>query len=1225
MKARQGEIVQEALHKWASFANGAKECAAAGVYDVHGLNGSASAFFIREVYALLNSNAKSKKPVIIVTSGEREAASLCADLRTVLSKIRINMIPWWGTIPYRAAAVSSPVFGERAAALCRLASGEGGVFITTERAFLSPLPPAKHITQRAVTFSVQGGEGQSVDTAQAAKMLARMGYTRVPRVHVHGEFSIRGEVIDIFLHGDDESVRIKLDYDKIMSIKHFDADTQLATVTLESAVAAPAREVGWDSALVQKLRDGIAQYDNSAIEMPNAQHSTLNTYYAPDRGVTGGNEAYAECPPLIIEHSTLDTPRLPFTDKARERLVEMLDELEINGCAEGEELLYPLVFESATLADYAKDALLILMEKDRLSNSEAAIMQENTAMYRKARADIPCLPPADMIIPLDSMLSRFPHRISFHTLASETIEESSQDIRHPEGGVAEPSRHPEGGGQSPSLIQLKTEPSRSFFGNINFLKETLSSLKKDGWKTVVFAGGETQSLRIKAMLKGEDEKPLASVLPDAIAEGFSVIDIKLLVIQEGEMFGRKRRGPPLASRKARSEAIDTFVELNPGDYVVHVDYGIGIFRSIDRVKALGHERDYITIEYADGDKVFVPTEQVNLVQRYIGSSGAPPRLDKIGTKSWEKRKGRTAQAVEEMAQKLLDIYARRQASVGHAFDKDGEWQASFEAAFPYEDTSDQTTVTEEIKRDMERPLPMDRLICGDVGYGKTEVAMRAAFKAVMGGAQVAFLAPTTILSEQHYETLLDRFKGFPVKIALLSRFVTPAEQKQVLRRLADGDVDILVGTHRIIQNDVHFKQLGLLIIDEEQRFGVKDKERLKSMRSNIDCLAMSATPIPRTLHMSLLKIRDMSLLTTPPQNRQAVETSVEPYSDERVAASIRREVMRGGQVFYLHNRVESLNETRLRIERLVPEMMVECAHGTMSADSLDDIFRRFKAGAFHVLVSTTIIENGIDIPNVNTIIIDRADMYGISQLYQLRGRVGRSDRKAYAYLLYPEKKALSEVAMKRLEAISDFTELGSGFKIAMKDMEIRGAGNLLGRDQSGEICSVGFDMYMRLLSQAVDRLKQSKDYKEADEVLLEINYSGFIPDTYIDSSQIKMEVYKEIASARDKRQIERTEASLIDRFGPIPPEVNALLALSEVKEKARAIHVCSIKETKDTLVIEAASASAIKIDRLLTLIKENPATISLSPKESNKIFLKCAAFSSDEKIQYLIQVLERLA
>ena len=548
----------------------------------------------------------------------------------------------------------------------------------------------------------------------------------------------------------------------------------------------------------------------------------------------------------------------------------------------------------------------------------------------------------------------------------------------------------------------------------------------------------------------------------------------------------------------------------------------------------------------------------------------------------------------------------------------------FEAAFPYEDTDDQITVTEEIKKDMESASPMDRLVCGDVGYGKTEIAMRAAFKAVMGGRQVAFLAPTTILAEQHYETCVERFKNFPVRIAQMSRFIPPKEQRETLKKLKDGQIDILIGTHRIIQKDVVFKNLGLMIIDEEQRFGVKDKEKLKVLRNNIDSLALSATPIPRTLHMSLLKIRDMSLLTTPPKNRQPIETVVDGFTDERVASAIRKEAERGGQIFYLHNRVESLEETRIKLERLVPEMLIETAHGKMTADELDDIFRRFKLGGFNVLVSTTIIENGIDIPNVNTIIIDRADMYGVSQLYQLRGRVGRSDRKAYAYLLYPENKVLSEDAMKRLQVISDFTELGSGFKIAMKDMEIRGAGNLLGRDQAGNVYSVGFDMYVRLLNDAVNRLIMQEEYKAENEVLLELEYTGFIPDSYVHNPQTKMEIYKEIAAVQTQDELDGVFIEVSDRFGPLPDEVNSLMSLASIRILCRQLNISSIKEKAGVAAVSFEKVSDISIDKVLRLIKESSGSVKLDSAKPNGIFLNTGNITLKEKSEFIREKLERI-
>jgi transcription-repair coupling factor (superfamily II helicase) len=658
--------------------------------------------------------------------------------------------------------------------------------------------------------------------------------------------------------------------------------------------------------------------------------------------------------------------------------------------------------------------------------------------------------------------------------------------------------------------------------------------------------------------------------------------------------------------------------------VVHVNYGIGLFKGIERIKALGHERDYIEVEYAGEETIFVPIEQVNMVQRYIGSEGEPPRLDTLGSKSWESRKGRVKKSVEDIAEKLLALYSRRRQAQGYAFPRDTEWQTMFEAAFPFEETEDQLRCVEEIKEDMESPHPMDRLVCGDVGFGKTEVAVRACFKAIMGGRQAAFLAPTTILAEQHYENFQERFTQFPIRLAMLSRFVDRKRTRLILDQVKNGQIDLLVGTHRIIQKDVIFKNLGFMVIDEEQRFGVKDKERLKELKHNVDCLTLSATPIPRTLHMSLLKIRDMSLLATPPQNRHPIETTIGEYSEEHLAQAIRREAERGGQVFFLHNRIDTLRETRIQIQRLLPEMLVETAHGQMDAQDLEDVMHRFIHGGFHVLVSTTIIENGIDIPNVNTIIIDRADMYGVSQLYQLRGRVGRSDRVAYAYLFYPRDKALSEVAMKRLQVISDFIELGSGFKIAMKDMEIRGAGNLLGREQSGDIYSVGFELYMRLLDEAVKKL-ENENYEVETETLMELEYSGFIPDSYIDSAQEKMEIYKKIAAVRTREELESLNAELSDRFGPPPDEAASLLALAELRIICRELSVCSLRERDGLVRAEFGKVSKVKVDRLVRLMKESSGKVKLDPRQPNVIVFAAGNIGLKEKSEFIREKLAALA
>lgn len=1120
----------------------------------------------------LSEDLSKISDIIIIVPSEREAESLKINFSTICEDITVNIFPEWGSVFYKSIPSGSVVFGKRAGFLSKLASRKNAkidkpeIFILTQRVFQTPLPPPSFILENVFTLS----KGQKIDTVKIAEKLSSLGYMRVPKVSVKGEFSLRGEVLDIFLPDSENGVRIIFDFDQIEKIKSFNTENQTTLDTLDSILIYPMKEVIWNEELINILEEKLSDSENS------------------------------------IEDNF--SGKLPFTEEAKKFRENLILNLRNKKECEGEEFFYPILWNKKyTILDYITNNLpVFLMDFDRLNNFQESFFREISGLYSKFRKEMCILPPNEMFFSFDEIVSKIEKCVKFRSILTE---ENAEDIS-----------------QNETNLLIPSNSNISYLGNINLLKDDLKAELETGWKIFIFADSDNQALRVNEILKSfSDEKlknPL-SIFGKSISEGFVIPEIKLKVIQENEIFKRKKYSPKNFS-KTKSSPIDTFIDLNPGDYVVHVNYGIGLFRGIDRVKALGNERDYIKIEYADEEFVFVPIEQVNLVQRYIGSEGQKPHLDRIGSKIWENKKNKVREAVEILAQKLIDLYSRRKASRGFAFPKETELQAMFEADFPYEDTPDQITVTEEIKKDMEKPVPMDRLICGDVGYGKTEIAMRAAFKAVIGGKQVAFLAPTTILAEQHYENCLERFQNFPVTIRHLSRFVSAKEQKKVIQELQEGKIDILIGTHRIIQKDVQYRNLGLMIIDEEQRFGVKDKEKLKVLKNNIDCLSMSATPIPRTLHMSLLKIRDMSLLTTPPQNRKPVETFIEEFSDEKIAKAVRQEVERGGQVFYLHNRVESLYEIRAKLEKILPEMLIDVAHGQMTSEQLDDIFRRFKMGGFHILVATTIIENGIDIPNVNTIIIDRADMYGISQLYQLRGRVGRSDKKAYAYLFYPKNKALSEIQMKRLQVISDFTELGSGFKIAMKDLEIRGAGNLLGKDQSGNVYTVGFDMYMRLLNEAVNKLMASKDFKEEAEVLLELEYSGFIPDSYVESSQTKMEIYKKIASIQYRSEFDAVYRELEDRFGPIPEEVLSLLSIAEIRIICAKLNISSIKEKNGCAFIEFAKTSSININKFMKIITEFPKLIQLDASKPNVIKLITGKVGLKEKSDFIRRILEKL-
>ncbi len=1227
------------------FHSAAIKCADAKQDDfpmqISGLKGSLPAFFIRQTEERYRQNCihetqyenkffQFQKDIIIVVPTQKEADECETDLNTVFEDaVEIFKFPWWGTIPYRPAAKGTAVFGERAGILAKLTvknpfSQKTRIFIITQRAFLTPVPPASY-TKTLVTVL---RKGQEFDPEKLAEKLAEQGYIRVPKIGMKGEFVLRGEVLEIFMSGEKFAHRIVFDFETIGQIKIFDPETQTSMENIESLVIYPQKEIIWTEKLIEKLEAEWEKEDSAGIKNDFALYDKAKNTISTERSLENKEEITERAKTneqlyvkdnnnfnsdsnndrLLDKTAAGQTAHLALTEAAKQKKDRMLAELIEFKETEGEELFYPVLFDKLySILDYlTSNTDVYFFDWDRFVNAEKMLKNEYAVAYRLARQNLPVFFPTSMQLDFSVLASGYTKFVAFRTL--DTLSNSEENIQADFITFN-------------SSLEIKSESGQSYFGNINYLKEQLASFLKEKYSIFIFADNGNQALRIKEIIKEFCDSGV-HVLPQALTAGFMISDEKLLVIQENEIFGRKRNAPK-SIRKANSKPIDTFVDLNPGDYIVHVNYGIGLFKGIERVKAMGTERDYIKLEYAEEEIAFVPIEQVNMVQRYIGSENEKPRLDRIGSKSWSARKAKVQQKVEEIAEKLIDLYSKRQASRGFSFPKDTEWNAAFEAAFPYEDTPDQFSATQEIKADMEKPVPMDRLVCGDVGYGKTEIAMRAAFKAVMGGKQVAFLAPTTILAEQHFENCLERFKNFPVTIAQLSRFVSSAEQKKTASRLASGEIDILIGTHRMLQKDVIFKNLGLMIIDEEQRFGVKDKEKLKTLKTNIDCLAMSATPIPRTLHMSLLKIRDMSLLTTPPQNRQPIETAIEEYNDEKVARAIRNEVQRGGQVFYLHNRVETLEETRLKLENLVPEMLVETAHGKMTSEELDDIFRRFKMGGFHILVATTIIENGIDIPNVNTIIIDRADMYGVSQLYQLRGRVGRSDRKAYAYLFYPQNKALSDVAMKRLQVISDFTELGSGFKIAMKDMEIRGAGNLLGKDQSGEVYAVGFEMYLNLLNSAIERLSSS-DWTAPEEVLLELEYSGFIPDTYIKDTQTKMELYKKIASVQNQDSLNSVWEELFDRFGPVPDEVTSLLSLAKIRIICNKLSISSLKEKKGIVQVEFSKVSKVNIDKLLSLIKTSSGRVKLNSEKPNQIILKTEAIDLKSKSDFIKEKLEQL-
>lgn len=1104
--------------------------------------------------------------ILVVTPTEQESELVADDLRLFTGRPVIEL-PWWGTLPYGRQAPLPAVFGRRADALVQLASGERCLAVAPLRALLTPTPEPSHLLAHTIRFRT----GQEVDPVRIAEILAAVGYLRVPRVTVHGEFSVKGEVIDVFPFALDAAVRVVLDFDHVTEIRQFDPITQGSIGHVDRVDIAPAREVTLDPDRLDRLR----------VEL--------------------GGEQLPE----------------PFCE-------ELLDALQRDPQHAGAEQYYPLCFPARhSVVDLlGGDGTLVLADGERLRAGFQALRREVHELYRRAQRDGSFGPrPKSVLLDYARVVERHARRI---TVAS--LKQSDPGERGRLSGaqaLAGPNPEPR--------LSLPCDPPRSFFGNIPYFREQIAALTDSGYRIFVFAVYDFQAARIRAMVDAADGGAGANgsgggitILPHSISAGFSLPDCRVIFIQENEIFGRKRRLPQTVARSTQSAAIDSFVDLAPGDHVVHVSYGIGLYHGISRMTAAGNERDYMEVEYAGEERIYVPIEQVNLVQRYIGRDGFKPRLDKIGGRAWENRKQRVRRSVEEMADRLVRLYARRRSQQGFAFPVDTDWHDRFDAAFEYQETEDQVRCIEEVKADMEDTAPMDRLVCGDVGFGKTEVALRAAFKAVMGGKQVAVLAPTTILAEQHYDTFTDRFAPFPVGVEMLSRFRSRRDQTAVIESLRAGRVDIVVGTHRLVQRDVSFRNLGLLIVDEEQRFGVKHKERLKEMKTSVDCLTLTATPIPRTLHMSLARIRDMSIINTAPQNRLPVETYIEEFDEQLAAEAVRREVARGGQVFYLHNRVRTIREVLLYLQRLLPGVSFAHAHGQMDEDELERVMRRFIGHEFDVLVSTSIIENGLDIPNVNTIIIDRADMFGIAQLYQLRGRVGRSDRPAYAYLFYPRDRALSELAMKRLKVISDFTDLGSGFKVALKDMEVRGAGNLLGAEQSGEILAVGYDMYVRLLEDAIAMVR-GEDKVEIPDVYLELEYAGFIPDDYVGEPMEKMEIYKKVAAVGDETELARLQAEIEDRFGPAPDTVLSLLAIAEIRVACRRLAISSLKERKGVVTIEFARIGHVSAERVVRLIGESGGAVMLDKDRPNCLMLKTGGIDLREKSEFISEKLNALA
>ncbi|MBN2080546.1 MAG: transcription-repair coupling factor [Spirochaetes bacterium] len=893
---------------------------------------------------------------------------------------------------------------------------------------------------------------------------------------------------------------------------------------------------------------------------------------------------------------------------ARDRGLEIPDRLLAaleGGTAEergGIEDLFPLAMGSSTLLSYLdEDARIVLFEPSELMARRDHLEKTFADLHRKRNNRTLCLPPGDLLDPgaLDTAERR--------ALRLQTFTASRDSLRW----------------------HLKGIPN--FHGRITHVREEISSRLSAGWRIVVTTGFEGQARRLRDLLAEFKPDPdfdrftdtPVNILLSPLGGGVEIASTKTLLLSDHEIFGKSyRKKREFKGRKSRP--IDSFLDLRPGDTVVHINHGIGIFRKIERMTAGGVERDFLLIEYAGGDRLYVSLDQITMVQKYIGVEGRTPRIDHLGKKSaWNRIREKVRKSVEEIAAELVKIYSARRAMKGFQFPPDTLWQEEFEALFEFEETPDQITAIEDVKDDMESPRPMDRLVCGDVGFGKTEVAIRASFKAVMAGRQVAVLVPTTVLAMQHFGTFKKRFEGYPIEIDMISRFRSPGEIAAIKASLRQGKIDIIIGTHALLGKDIAVKNLGLLVIDEEQRFGVRHKERLKQFRALVDVLTLSATPIPRTLHMSMAGIRDLTLILTPPENRQSIETYVLEENPEILRMAVLNEIERGGQVFYVHNRVQTIEAHAAFLRELVPEASCAVAHGQMNEHDLEDVMLAFLDRKFDILVSTSIIESGLDMPNVNTIIINRADTFGLSQLYQLKGRVGRSMRKAYAYLFYPAHRPLTEEAMKRLRVIAEYSELGSGFKVAMKDLEIRGAGNILGMEQSGNIFEVGFELYLQMLDEAVRTLK-GEPIAALFRTPLFLKTDFYIPDGYIDDEKQKIEFYKRFESCDSEEEVAAVEREMVDRFGPYPDQVRILVEIETIRTVASLLAIDEILEDSRSIRIKISVNSRMDVSRLVELMKTDR-RLAIDAGDRETLVFTPESMKTEKKVESLKKLLQQLA
>ncbi|MBC6341568.1 transcription-repair coupling factor [Lactobacillus kimbladii] len=1043
------------------------------------------------------------KPLILLEENENKAQKIYSELDALMPEESVQIFPIDASIATQTAVTSPDELSSRIQALNFLLSQKPGIVVATPQALQYKLSAPEKYEAARRKFAPEN----EYDLAELTSWLMQVGFQRENLVAKPGEFALRGDILDIYPLDRENPVRVEFFGDEIDTIKEFDLASQRSQKQIDQLVVTAAQDRVFSAnnfkQAAKKIRKAIA--DSPAPE------KDVNNHFA-----------------------------------------ESLDDLENGSLPQNYAFLADfLIAEPKNLLDYLSDSGVVMLDDwPLIEQSVKSVDEQNAGFIDDELKTGAMIPGQELRSDFHKNWSQDKHNHIYFSLFQRSI-----------GRI-----------KLGQLFDWQTREPQQFFSQMPLIKSEIESYQKKSQTVILQADNNKRAKQISQTMAefGMDVPVVQSndlmenqtqICVGGFASGFSLPNNNLVYLTERELFNKVSHHSRRIKTMENAQRLRSYTELKPGDYVVHVNHGIGRFEGIKTLENNGVKRDYITITYQHGDQLFVPADQLKLVQKYVSSEGKRPHVNKLGGSEWAKTKSRVQSKVEDIADELIDLYAKRESEKGFAFSKDDDLQRQFEDAFPYVETPDQLRSIKEIKHDMEQEKPMDRLLVGDVGFGKTEVALRAAFKAIEDNKQVAFLVPTTILAQQHYETIQDRFKNFPVNYAVLSRFQTPTEAKKITEDLKEGKIDLVVGTHRLLSKDVKFKDLGLLIVDEEQRFGVKHKERLKELKANIDVLTLTATPIPRTLHMSMIGVRDLSVMETPPSNRYPIQTYVMEQIPSVIKEACMREIARGGQVFYLHNHIGDIDDVVTELENLMPSARIVSVHGRMSKNQMEDILYRFLNREFDILVTTTIIETGIDMPNVNTMLIENADHYGLSQLYQLRGRIGRSARLAYAYFLYQPNKVLTEVGEKRLDAIRDFTELGSGFKIAMRDLSIRGAGNMLGAQQHGFIDSVGYDLYSQMLSDAIKNRKSKKKVKKSNAEI-NLGLEAYIPDDYISDQEEKIEFYKKIKTAGTD-DIEQIQDELIDRFGNYPEPVENLLAVSQLKAEADLAQARNITKVND--------------------------------------------------------------